>query len=442
MAISYTAHANANIQKHIDSCVRTYARVATDIIGADSITSIILSGGFGRGEGSVIVTPQNQVLPLSDFDVYVVTDDAFSKTNVPKLQGEIDRAFKQVIGWDTAYDQYFDATPSIICTSDLRRLTSNISHFEMKHASRVLAGSDLRRLIPVQACDVSAADGALTMFHRMIYLMHSLECLRTPPDSSELYLRAYVNYQSTKALVEICSALCLVDRIIVPSYEQRAREFENSKGRAITTVLGRHPELVGQINEAVRRKLYSTKLYEDDTVALWKQAYQTVKATFPDFLELWAGQPQNPDLLEENADQYLHALSSILDHRLLAPYVQSYVRRMTGARLPFQFCEMIGPLADSFRHLNGQLRPLAHNGPIPTSPLSRIYVSVALLFQALHIEGTLQSFGVNENWVDASMSNLSSDQPLCPGGMWEKWQVARQMIMEYFKTYYGVLNTF
>lgn len=414
-----------------------------DTIGADSITSIILSGGFGRGEGSVMVTPQNQVLPLSDFDAYVVTVDEFSKNNVPKLQSETDRAFKQVIGWDRDYGPYFDATPSIICVSDLRRLTGNISHFEMKHASKVLAGTDVRHLIPVQASDVSASDGALTMFHRMIYLMHSLECIRNTPDSSGLYLRAYVNYQSTKALVEICTAFCLLDSILIPSYEQRGREFANPKGLAISTVLGKHPGIADQIKGAVRRKLYSTKLYEDDTIALWKEAYLAVKATFPDFLELWAGpRGRYDDLQGENADLYRHTLSSILDHHLLAPYVQSYARRMIRARLPLQFCEMIGPFADSFRHLSGQLRPLAHSGPMPTSPLSRIYVSAALLFHAVLIGGALNSFGVNESWVDASMTNLSPNLPLHFEGIWEKWQVARQMTMENFKAYYGVLNTF
>ena len=64
--------ANPQIQKYLQVIVDT---IVSQI---PQTQSIILAGGFGRGEGSVIIK-NKQAIPLNDFDIYIITNQAIDE---------------------------------------------------------------------------------------------------------------------------------------------------------------------------------------------------------------------------------------------------------------------------------------------------------------------------------------------------------------------------
>jgi UTP:GlnB (protein PII) uridylyltransferase len=54
----------------------------------DREISIVLSGGFGRGEGSVIIS-ENQVTPLKDYDIWVLSDKKIDQATCDLIRDKV-----------------------------------------------------------------------------------------------------------------------------------------------------------------------------------------------------------------------------------------------------------------------------------------------------------------------------------------------------------------
>jgi len=72
----YTGYKSKKVDAAIEGHIRIIADAVKKGIG-DDFVSLILVGGFGRGEGSVKILKDN-VVPLNDYDLYVVTKNSVS----------------------------------------------------------------------------------------------------------------------------------------------------------------------------------------------------------------------------------------------------------------------------------------------------------------------------------------------------------------------------
>ncbi|MHC4579941.1 MAG: hypothetical protein ACYS14_00690, partial [Planctomycetota bacterium] len=64
-------------------------RIVEEITQLEGIVALILMGGFGRGEGSV-VTIRGRTRPLNDYDLMIVTENAEDiARQVDKLSDEL-----------------------------------------------------------------------------------------------------------------------------------------------------------------------------------------------------------------------------------------------------------------------------------------------------------------------------------------------------------------
>ena len=73
----YGPEVNEAIQSDLDKITET-------ILSQINPVSIILFGGFGKGEGSVEVL-NNSITPLNDYDLYVVTPGQISDSIMEKI---------------------------------------------------------------------------------------------------------------------------------------------------------------------------------------------------------------------------------------------------------------------------------------------------------------------------------------------------------------------
>jgi len=143
----------------IDEIVNTYKNVY----------SVILAGGFGRGEGSIKILESGEVVPLKDYDIYVVTDRRISENEYISMVKRIHEKIGVSASW------YFSVAPGefnvsiqAIPFSRLGRLPPDIANVDLKMASKVLYGMDVRGRIPLSPNDVALSSGALVLFNKTI----------------------------------------------------------------------------------------------------------------------------------------------------------------------------------------------------------------------------------------------------------------------------------
>ena len=88
---NYTRHG-----KKADECIQQYLDTITkEIVAAiPDVISIILMGGFGRGEGAVLKADKSY-MPVNDFDMYIVTKRLLPDKFLEGLATGISRKF----GW-------------------------------------------------------------------------------------------------------------------------------------------------------------------------------------------------------------------------------------------------------------------------------------------------------------------------------------------------------
>ena len=159
-------------QPWVDQQIQEHLNLAKEKIRQklNNLVSIILVGGFGRGEGSVKLEEQ-KMIPVNDYDIYVILDkDLKVKESVKQ---ELIEEIEKEIGTSgfSLYEKseksfYFDIR--FLNLYQLPNLPPFIKYYEMKHASCVLFGQDVRNLIPdYHSKDLPISEGLRFMLNRL-----------------------------------------------------------------------------------------------------------------------------------------------------------------------------------------------------------------------------------------------------------------------------------
>ncbi|HVH15882.1 MAG TPA: hypothetical protein VNA15_09225 [Candidatus Angelobacter sp.] len=89
-----------SLQKQLDTIVK----LTIDLYGRDC--TIILAGGFGRGEGSVRMNQNQIAVPLHDFDIYVITDKTADSVKHQAMEKNIIRELSSLTRADLQKDGF------------------------------------------------------------------------------------------------------------------------------------------------------------------------------------------------------------------------------------------------------------------------------------------------------------------------------------------------
>ena len=68
----FTIHDSQDIYHRISSDLDLITQIILNKF--TNIESIVLAGGFGRGEGSVLIV-DNDIQPINDYDIYIITKE-------------------------------------------------------------------------------------------------------------------------------------------------------------------------------------------------------------------------------------------------------------------------------------------------------------------------------------------------------------------------------
>ena len=209
----YGPEVNKAVQSDLDKIIET-------ILGKIDPVSIILFGGFGKGEGSIEVT-DGSIVPLNDYDLYVVTDGQISDSMMEEI-GMICSSNINVGGLDFVehpfeeYDKnkFFHVDLRSLDYNNLQNLLPTQRTFELKNSSQTIWGKDITPEIP--DVKVSKSDALRLLFNKCDHLLLGAD---KSADIKKIYL--------SKAYTDLCVSLLIIEDDFSGFYSERAEKIQN-----------------------------------------------------------------------------------------------------------------------------------------------------------------------------------------------------------------------
>jgi len=214
--------------------------------------SIILFGGFGRGEGSYEIVKGKYKL-LNDYDLYIVTKKKISD----KRLDEIGRKCSVLLGkgggefveeYNEIYDKnrYFHVDLRWIDYNNLDKLKRINRTYELKYGSMVIYGEDVRKKIK---------DIKVPLSESFRYLInpacHLLLCMDERKLSGKFKKdeKFYLMHHIIKSYLACASSLIISEGKFKPNYKDTVKECKKIYGK-------KFPKLVKKIEKALEMKIY------------------------------------------------------------------------------------------------------------------------------------------------------------------------------------------
>lgn len=311
---------DAEIQKYVDMAVQEILKKVPDAI------SIIIYGGYGRGEGSYFLD-NGKVRPINDFDTYVITEKPVN----PELLDSAADNFAKRLGIKGIPFKSFDKTWNFndnfyldlkcLTTAELKKLFPMIRYYELRNATNVVYGYDVRKLIPdYKISDIPLSEGARILMNRMTHLVEylSMEGKHDP---------LTLSFFSTKAFIDSCTALSLLSGRYSPSYKKRMEDFHANYKKDFPELEKKLPKLAEKVKKYTNWKLNIKGLPEKDVFKLWLDARHHIA----EVAKYYFGKMLNKKI--ETLDDLSMAIAS-MGKIYYKPYAEDFSRKNLKFRNP------------------------------------------------------------------------------------------------------------
>jgi len=265
-------------------------KVVTDEICKEikDVESVLIYGGFGRGEGSV-KKANNRYYPANDFDVYAITrkkadDDVLDEIarRVAEKLGSKGIPFKR-FDKDWSFENNFYLDLKCLTLDELRRLFPMLRYYELRNASNVIYGNDVRNLIPDYKIDeIPIGEGIRILLNRMTHLVEYFSLNGKHND-------VVLSFFCAKAYIDSCTALSFLSKRYFPSYKKRMEDFYANYEKDFPDLYEKLPDLNEKVKKYTLWKLnFNGEMPEKDAIKFWLQTRKdfigVVKYFFSRFL--------------------------------------------------------------------------------------------------------------------------------------------------------------
>jgi hypothetical protein len=222
---------------------------------------IILTGGFSRGEGSVLYE-ESGVQPVNDYDIIITSEESLDHKLMRSLSAKIA---------NTVGIRLIDLIN--IPLKNLKSLPFTMFNYDLKYGGEVIYG-DARILDEIPNMDSSKMplpEGKVLLFNRLICLMEcfNYDFLRRSPSNEEKF---FLVNQCNKAILACCDAHLILLGKYHHSYREKNKRFQSS---VFSDMI-----LQDSVNRAINFKLTPTKRIDFNVVDYWF----TVKKIYLDTL--------------------------------------------------------------------------------------------------------------------------------------------------------------
>lgn len=364
----------------------------------ENVESIMLAGGFGRGEGTVSLIHNGEYAPLNDYDIYVLSETAVSIELIRMLESRL---------WKKCHIR---VDIKFISTKSLGFVIPDMFTYELKTTSKVIWGLDLRKKIPHEREDIPLTAGLNTLLIEALGLIQNFE-----PEYFHLHVpsakRPMANYICTKVFVEIGNALSLLGKFYDSLSSKRAELLETNYKTKFPELYRLLPGLPSQVKFHTQLKLVSLDFDTEYSVARWLEAREALK------FSMWYFICRVLDITFDTGQSFfclLDARQEELASFYFEPYIQ-YALKRKGIPAVQAFVRIAQPfvrLYENFRYSRNCrdatwkvcIRPFFSL----QSPLLKIFLCGVFLLYSLEEDGQ-----VNRNLLEKAHALLAEIYP-CP----------------------------
>jgi hypothetical protein len=358
------------------------------------VDSIMLAGGFGRGEGSIKFLSNGEIRPLKDYDLFVITENNIS----PRGYSSLMDAIYAKLGIDSlarlsAAPGSFSITLQIIPKKKLDRLPPDISTIDLKLASKIIYGEDLRTKIAPKVDDIVLASGAIVLLNKVTALLEILG-----PTLMNEHLDAEIKesiiYDCGKTFMEICTALSIIKKKYVPSYKQRSIQFQKMYIEEFPQLLNKLPELPDNVKFFTELKLSSNLRYEGDVKSLVFSARRNLEVILKFYMSYFLRLNKEIQL---DWGPLADKMYEKMGYMFFKEYLDFNLRKMGKCyHILLPFINVMGQIYDNI-HFSRQVKlykgVLYYKSPLHwRSPIIKIFIASILTLFSLQEDGSIDRF--------------------------------------------------
>jgi len=299
--------------------------IVKEILKKDSkIISIILTGGFGRGEGPVKET-KDKIILYNDYDLQVVSQTKISKEEVDELSGKISKklGFSGIVNFypfekeKQKIKDNFYLDIKFYTIKELKNLLPRVRTYEFKNDSTVVYGKDIRNIIPnYNLNEIPLSEGIKFVLDRMSHLIEYYSVEKN-------YDREFLTYSICQAYSAICTALLMFSRKYEIGYEKSAEIFSENYKKDFIELYKKIPELDKKIKEYVLWRLDSKKPEVENLEEEWKIVARNILEVAKYLLSKFLNKKI------ETTEDLSNAILSMRE-KFYAPYVKDILEKNLG----------------------------------------------------------------------------------------------------------------
>ncbi|MBI4116664.1 hypothetical protein HY449_02885 [Candidatus Pacearchaeota archaeon] len=274
--------------------------------------SIILFGGFGKGEGSVQIV-KGKPVPFNDFDLYVVTGKKLTDEELDKISmnaskeigmGGLEVAYFPDEGYDS--NKFFHVDARCIPYDKLSNLMKTQRYYELKYGSQVIYGDEtiLDRINEIKPEEIPNSEGLRNLFNKLHTMLLGL---REDYNDEQKKIRIF---WSNKSYMSICEALLILDKKFAPTSLERSKIFAEIYKNNFPDLYEKIPDLAEKARKATDFKLKPNfKIKEHEKI--WNETLKDILFVFEYYIKKITG-------TENVAD----AINNRLPYNYFAPYLE------------------------------------------------------------------------------------------------------------------------
>lgn len=341
--------------------------------------SVFLTGSFGRGEGSILFEEGRKKL-LRDMDILVVVRRRVNSSTILSINKMVNKKIEfSNSPQGNAYPQFVNV--SQIPLGELL-FWNDLKAYDLKHASKLLWGEDIRDRIAVRNAD------EITLFSAMRPLLNKYIglCLYSPLkcdsniENTAAALERIMEYGKT--YVEIGTSACIIDRKYAPSYKLRMNIIDHEIRWLPATLKERILTFTKlKLNPSSHKDLFSLNADE-----LW---FETREALNSFFLEIyreayglrWA----------DDWKLYVKLWIQRMNTQALSPHFDFYLRRRWGISSLYlsHLLNFVYQNYFSYHVLKETRFKGARALMLQTNPLFEVYGLAILLVNSIYGDSTI-----------------------------------------------------
>lgn len=317
-----------NIDKMIDRKMETIVSEVRKNI--PEVKSIILMGGYGRGEGAIEIHKGAPRL-VNDFDMYIVTNkqmgDDFLEEVAMKCSKRIGvGGFAHPEKFEDSYDfnKFFHVDIRSLSERSLPSLLPSVRYYEMKNSASIIWGENSLKKFPAfEPKDIPLSEGLRLIMNRMMLLIMSFYPKFTKDKNSMSRAeRDIMGYYIAKSYITMGEALLLLSGDYKPTYRGRAKEFRKVYKSKFPGLHKELPELGEKVHFFTEYKMFP-RPDKVDPLKEWFICREYMGKVMKHCLE---------KIVKGRIPEDWSSVSSFLDKNLPKPYFMPYVEHFLSRK--------------------------------------------------------------------------------------------------------------